>query len=174
MRLLRLLAWAALLALIGISAASYGELPAEIPAHIGLGGEVTRTSDKSILGWFALPLIALAVHLLIEGVGVMLPSRPHWFNFPEKARFLALPKASQAPVIEEMRTLLDITLLGTNGLMLVIQYHLWRMALGEKSDGVLLAVAIVPVFLTPAILFWLTRVTAALEREEARLKSAGA
>lgn len=173
MRLIRILSWGALGALLILSVAAYAGLPESIPAHIGLEGRVTRYETKSIIGWFLLPAIALATHLLIQGIGAMLPSRPHWFNFPDKARLLLLPRAYQASVIEEMRSMLDVTTLGVSTMMLVIQYQMWRAAFGEGSPGTMLMVAILPVVLSPAILLWFSRVTTALEREEARWKSAG-
>lgn len=171
MRPLRLVAWGLIVLLLLFAAASYAGLPEQIPAKVGLDGKVSRMAAKSIGGWFALPLIALAVHLLVSGVSALIPSRPHLFNFPEKTRFLALPGEYQGAVIVEMRTMLDIVLVGTNALMLVIQFQLWRTALGHHSPGMMIATLLVPVLMTPLILLRLSRVTTVLETEEKRWKA---
>lgn len=168
MRLLRLLSWTALLVLLVFTAASYAGLPDSMPTHMGLDGKVTSVAAKSLWGWFLLPGIALALQLLFEGIGVMLPSRPQWFNFPEKDRFLQLPPEYQAPVIAQMRTMLDITQLGMLLLFGVLQVQMWMAAQGRGTSGLFISALVLPVLLTPAALFWLTRITAALEREEAR------
>lgn len=71
-----------------------------------------------------------------------------------------------------MQTMLDIVLLGTSTLMLVIQFQLWRTALGQHSSGLLLATLIIPVLLTPLTLLRLSRITTVLEHEEKRWKDA--
>lgn len=170
---LRTLSWAAVAILIVFAVVAYAGLPDSVPAQVGPDGTVARYEAKSLFSWLLLPAIALATHLLIQGIGAMLPSRPHWFNFPDKDRFLALPRAYQGPVIVEMRTMLDITALGVSTLMLAIQFQLWRTALGQGTPGMMIAVAIAPVVLSPAILIWLTRINSALDREEARWRAAG-
>jgi uncharacterized membrane protein len=169
-RPLRLLSWTLLAILLLLAAVSYAGLPDRIPEKLAIDGRVTRDAAKTVWRWFLLPGIALVLQLLFEGIGAMLPSRPQWFNFPEKERFLALPREFQAPVIAEMRTLLDIALFGIQLLFLVIQYQLWAAAQGRGTSGLIIAAAVLPVLLTPMTLFWLTRVTSALEREEARYR----
>ena len=134
---------------------------------------MVRMAAKSLGGWFLLPLIALAVHLLMAVVSALIPSRPHLFNFPAKARFLSLPSEFQGPVIVEMQTMLDIVMVGTNALMLVIQFQLWRTALGQHSPGIMIAILIVPVLLTPLMFLRLSRITTVLEQEEKRWKASG-
>lgn len=169
---LRRIAWSMIALLLLFAGASYAGLPDQIPTKVDLNGNVVRIAAKSLGGWFLLPLIALAVHLLVAGVGALIPSRPHLFNFPEKERILSLPREFQGPVIIEMQTMLDIVLLGTNTLMLVIQFQLWRTALGQHSSGLLLATLIIPVLLTPLTLLRLSRITTVLEHEEKRWKDA--
>lgn len=171
MRIIRFLAWGTIAALVILAVAAYPGLPDRIPAHIGLDGTVTRFSERSLFGWFLLPGIAVVTHLVVVGVGVLIPGRPHLVNFPEKARLLALPREFQAPVIEELRAMLDLCALAVNSLMLVIQYQVWRTALGHQTSGLLLVSLLLPAIMTPALLLWLTRVTRVLEQEERRWKS---
>lgn len=170
--IVRALNLALVLVSIVFAAATYGALPEAIPMHIGLDGTPSNISERSLLGWFALPLINVASVGLLMWLGAMLPSHPGWFNFPEKERFLALPREYQAPVIEEMRLTLDVTLLGMLATLLIVQVLLWRTAMGHQP-GLLALAPFLGVLLTPVLLIFVSRVTVATEREGKRWAANG-
>jgi hypothetical protein len=99
----------------------------------------------------------------------MLPRRPHWFNFPDKERFLALPPAYQAPVIEKMRFMLDVAALGVVVTFLSVQLMMWRSATGQPL-GALRLLPFAGVLLTPLLLLLVLRVQDATERQEKRYR----
>lgn len=164
------------LALVMISfvfaAATYGALPETIPTHIDLGGTPSNLTERSLLGWFALPLIDLASLALLMWLGAMLPSHPGWFNFPEKEKLLALPSEYRAPAIAAMRLTLDVTLLGMLMTLLVVQLLFWRTAMGHRP-GLLAVAPFIGVLITPVVLILVSRVTDATEREAKRWAANG-
>jgi uncharacterized membrane protein len=167
MHIIRTLNLALVLASFVFAAATYGALPETIPMHIDLGGTPSNISERSLLGWFALPLINLASLALLMWLGAMLPTHPGWFNFPEKEKLLALPREYQAPAIREMRLMLDVTLFGMLMTLLMVQALLWRTAMG-REPGLLAVAPFLGVLMTPVILVFVSRVNEATEREARR------
>jgi multisubunit Na+/H+ antiporter MnhG subunit len=170
-RLIRFLGFGLLLAMVVFAAATYGALPDRIPTKLALDGTPLRMGDRSWLGWYGLPALGAAIFALMQGIAAALPKRPHWFNFPDKERFLRLPPPYQAPVIAMMRVILDAAALGTLLSLLVVQLTMWRVANGHAAG----ALAFVPHFaflLAPVILILVTRVSEAVEREEKRWRAA--
>ncbi len=168
MRPLRFVSWGVLLATIAFSVAVYDDLPVRIPMHLGFGGQPGNFQPRELWSWFLLPASALLVQVLLTAIAAMLPTRPHLFNFPEKDRFLALPKERQAPVIREMVVMMDATAIGIQALMLLVVLQLWEAANGIRSTFGFLAVPISALLLTPVILLLVARVSAAVKREETR------
>lgn len=143
-------------ALVLGSLAAWPELPASIPAHLGLGGEPTRWTERSLAAWFGLPALAVAMTLLIYGVAWLLPGRPRFLNIPDKQRFLALPPERQAPVLRLVQTSLywvnaySLTLQG------LVQLSLYRAAHGEADRMFMLflllfALAVPPLIVLPLL-----------------------
>lgn len=160
-----------LLALIGFSAVSYGDLPARIPGHFDFSGAPTRFDETSVWSWFMPPAIAAGLWGLLAFVGSRLPSNPELFNFPQKERFLALPPAHRGPVIEEMQAFLELTSVLVTALFLVIQLMVWRVAM-QGSAGALAQVPLVGVvLLVLAMLLWLPRLKRAVEVAERRVQA---
>lgn len=160
-----------LLALIGFSAVSYGELPERIPGHFDLSGAPTRFDETSFWSWFAPPAIAAAMWGLLAFLGSRLPSNPDLFNFPQKDRFLALPPVHRRPVIEEMQAFLALTSVLVTALFLVIQLMVWRVAM-QGSAGALAQVPLIGVvLLVLAMLLWLPRLKRAVEVAERRVQA---
>ncbi len=169
-RLIRFLAFGLLFAMVVFAAATYGSLPDRIPTKLALDGTPQRMGDRSALGWFGIPALGVAMFALLQGIAVALPRRPHWFNFPDKERFLRLPATYQAPVIAKMRVILDVAALGMLLILFVVQLTTWRVANGHPVG----ALAFVPLFaflLTPVILILVSRVSEAVEREEKRWRA---
>lgn len=107
---------------------------------------------------------------LFQWISWSLPRKPHLFNFPEKERFLALPAEYRAPVVAEMRLLMEVVTLTTVAMLLMIQWLMWYKSTG-RSLGSLELLPHLAFLLTPLTLVFLLRVTAATERAEKRWKS---
>ncbi|MDQ8161260.1 MAG: hypothetical protein P3C10_01615 [Gemmatimonadota bacterium] len=103
----------------------------------------------------------------------LLPRNPSLFNFPDKARFLALPAEYQPPVVAVMRTTLDVTASGVAITMGLVQVLLWRAAFGTVPRGAQVVLLLLTLLLGPGILLSVTRVSAAVEAAERRLRDAG-
>lgn len=168
MRVSRLGAWV-LFVLQFISAVlAYEALPAQVPLHIGFDGTPGNFVPRSPWAWFGLTFIALAVLILLEVLARVIRRRPHLFNFPEKARFLALPESFREPVIEEMVGVLDAASFVTQGVFLLVLLQLWLAAIGERSTIGIVALPVFTIVLVPALLLRMARVSAAVAAAERR------
>jgi uncharacterized membrane protein len=170
---LRILPWALLVALFAFALGTFSGLPAEIPTHINAAGEPTNLVPKSLGNWMLLPLVALAVQGLMAGLSAYLPKRPDLFNFPEKARLLALPPSYQAPAVAWMRVVLDVSALITLLIMAYVQWMLWRTALGHRESAGLAIILVGTALMLPAILILVSKVNEATIEAERKWKEAG-
>lgn len=167
---MRLIAWALFVALVVLSLAAYDQLPSHIPMRISLDGVPSKVVTRSWTSWMALPGVALLVQLLLDGIGLILPRHPQLFNFSNKQRFLALPRTLHAPVIAEMRLVLDVTAVFVQGTMLFTQLMLWQAAQGTPIPGGGMVIIIGSIVLLPIILLLTQRVDRAVEQQEARFR----
>lgn len=172
MPLFRLASLVAVVLLVAFAGAVYDALPDRIPSHFDFSGAATTFRARTVWSWFDLPLIGVACWALLAGVSRALPSHPHLFNFPEKERFLKLPREYHAPVVAQMQAMLDLVALSTALLFLGIQVMAWRVAMGGESGafGYLPLVALLVVPLVPLV--WLPRLNRAVEEQERRWKQA--
>jgi uncharacterized membrane protein len=166
-RPLRLIAWALFVALVVLSVAAYDQLPSQIPMRMSLDGVPSKLVTRSWVSWMALPGVALLVQLLLDGLASILPRYPQLFNFSNKRRFLALPRELHAPVIAEMRLVLDVVALFVQGTMVFTQLLLWQVAVGTPIPNAGLAIPIGSIVLVPVVLLLSQRVDRAVERQEA-------
>lgn len=167
MRQFRFIALGLAIASFAFAAATYGGLPERVPMRLTLDGEVTRSTARSPLAWFGLPAVALLTFALLQWVSSLLPRQPELFNFPDKERFLRLPREYHAPVVEEMRGVLDVTAALTLLVLVLVQLLLWRVAHG-RAPGALAAGPWLGLAILPVLLLCLTRVNAAVDRQERR------
>lgn len=140
-----------LLILIGGSIAAWDTLPDRIPVHMGLNGVPDRWEDRSFFSWFALPMIGIAIVALMYFLADLIIRKPHLINLPNKKEFLAMSPERQAPVMEMIRTWLYWMATWPGGMLLLVQYAMYRAAHGESSVayGIIamtLGVVIVPLF----------------------------
>lgn len=151
------------------SAAVWSQLPERIPAHIGFDGRPDRWVSPTFFDWFGLPLVALGITAMLVVLGALLPQHPSWFNMPHKERFLALPRTSQAPVIQRMQDLL--AWIGTQTVLLFgfIQVEIYRTSRQASAPWAILVVVCIAVFAIPISTFWLLgRIQAEVERQSPR------
>ncbi len=170
MRVMRFLALGLLLASVVFAAATYASLPEVVPTRLNLAGEPVEHARRSPMMWFMLPGLNVAMAAVFLGIGAALPRRPQLFNFPDKARLLALPPAYQAPVIDVMRMVLDVALVGVLLTMLSVQLLIWRIAMGHDAGALKLA-PFAGLLLAPVLLLLVTRVQEATEQAEKRYRA---
>lgn len=168
----RLLPWAILTGMVLFAAATYGGLPEQVPSHIDFDGEVTRSSAKSFWSWFLLPIIAVVTQALLTWLTFVLSREPKWFNFPDKERFLRLPKEYHPPVVRWMQLTMDAAGIVVALTMFAVQWLLWRSAMGEPQGLGLALILVSSVMTGPAILILTTKVTEEVERQEKRWREA--
>ncbi len=172
MRPLRLLSWGLVLAIVAHAAATYGALPARIPTHVGLNGVADRFSDRSLGLWFLLPSVAIGLLLLFEFLTRLMRTRPELLNIPDRERFVRLPARFREPVDAVIATLMDSTVLSVALVMGLIQWHQWRIAMGEPgAPGVLLVLAPFPI--TFVVLLQVVRISNAVDAADRRWNEAG-
>lgn len=141
-------------------------LPERIPVHFGAGGEVNRWSDTSFFSWFALPVIAVLLILFVHGAVDFAARRPKWLNVPDKDDFLRLPPERQHMVVQAMKESMEPTLLHLTLTFCVIQYTIYRAALGADPKPYLAIVLALAVLGAPiAIIFIHRRVNEEIERQ---------
>lgn len=172
MRPLRFVAWGIVVALAVLSAATYADLPAQVPVHLGLDGRPDRFADRSFWRWFTLPAGAVVLQLLMELFARLIPARPNLLNIPDKERLLALPPAWRAPVTREAVLMLDATGAGIAAVFLLIQWQFVRIAGGQAGASPVL-MAILPIGLTVVLLLFVSRITTALDAAHRAWKAAG-
>lgn len=170
---LRILPWAVLAAFFAFALGTFSGLPAEIPTHINAAGEPTNLVPKSLGKWMLLPLVGLVVHGGMAGISAFLPKRPDLFNFPEKARLLALPPSYQAPAVTWMRAVLDVSGLLTLAMLAYVQWMLWRTALGHRESAGIAVILVGSILILPVLLLLISKVNEATLEAERKWKEAG-
>lgn len=166
MPMLRVLPWALCAALALFSFATYGSLPESIPQHFDAAGNVTSATARSPWSWAAIPIIAVVTQLALAALSAALVRRPHLFNFPEKERFLKIPAAYQGPVINRMREMLDLASAFMVLVFAVVQFMIWRAALGHSTEGLSIGLVVGPIMVTPGLLIMISRVNGAVDEAE--------
>lgn len=171
MPVVRLLPWALCAALALFSVATYSTLPELIPQHFDSAGNITSSTGKSPWSWAMVPIIAVATQALLAGLGSLLPRQPELFNFSEKERFLKLPEEYRGPVIERMREILDVTSAFTVVVFGIVQFMIWRAALGTPANGLVVWLIVVSVLFAPGVFMLSSRVNTAVDEAERRWRA---
>lgn len=171
LRLLRILPWTIVAVHLLFAIAIYPSLGPTVATHLDFAGQVTRTRPTTWLEWFGLPLIGVATLALLQGIGALLPTRPHLFNFAEKERFLRIPRAHHGPVIALMRATLDCTGGIVTVIFLLVQVMLWRAGDGEAPAAMHIVILLLSVGTLPMILVVTSKIDAAVEEAERRWKA---
>jgi len=157
MKVARTLNLLLLIALFVGSAVAWPDLPERIPVHFGASGEVDRWSDTTLLSWFALPLVALALIFFVRGAVAFAARHPKYLNVPDKQNFLRLPAERQRVIIETLKESLEPLNLYLTLTFCIIQYAIYRAALGADPKPYMAAVLALAVLGTPIVLVFLHR-----------------
>jgi uncharacterized membrane protein len=169
----RILPWAVLIGIIAFSAATYADLPPEIPTKVSTRGVVTHTEPKTLFNWFLLVGIAGLTQALLTGLTLKLPRSPELFNFSEKEKFLKLPKEFQRPVIVRMQFAMDIIGAMTMLTLGFVQWMLWRTAMGHPQALGIAGLIGVTILIAPVAFLLVGRVSAEVDIQERRAREAG-
>ncbi len=144
-----------LLALIVGSGIVWPALPERIPIHFGFDGKADGWTDRSLLVWFLLPMLAVLVTVVIDWAGRLIQRRPDLINIPSKEAFLALTPAQRQPVIDTLRRSMCWLAMIITSMFGVIQIGSYRTALGDDGEVfimVALGIGIVVMSLMSAIM----------------------
>lgn len=128
--------------LVAASLQAWPTLPERFPRHFDARGVADAWAAKSVWAWFMLPALGAFILLLLQVTARATERRPSLLNIPSKKQFLALPPDEQAPILREMRVLMQ--LLGTMILLLfgTIQLATYRAALGQSVQTLMLVVLV--------------------------------
>jgi len=122
-----------LLLIWGGSLWAYNLLPASMPGHFDLLGQVSYRTETTAARWFLLPGVALMLTGLMYGLATLLPRFPGLMNVPDPQTFDRLTPAHQAIVWQ----LAQDVLYGVTALMLlvlgVLQLGTYSVALNDAD-----------------------------------------
>ncbi|MBM3900038.1 MAG: DUF1648 domain-containing protein [Gemmatimonadetes bacterium] len=170
LRLLRILPWAIVAVHLLFAIAIYPSLGPTVPTHLDFAGQVTRTRPTSWVEWFGLPMVSVATLVLLQGIGALLPKHPQLFNFPEKERFLRIPRAYHGPVLALMRATLDLTGVIVAVIFVLVHVMLWLAGDGEAPAAMHVVILLLSVGTLPMILVVTSKIDAAVVEAERRWK----
>lgn len=125
--------------------------------------------------WMLLPLTALGIMVMNYRLAALLPRRPGLFNHPDKDTFLALPAATQAPVIARMRTLLYGLSALLTAVFGLLQWTRYRTAHGADPELYVALMLLLGVVSAPiALAVWLPPISRKVREQARREAEAGA
>jgi uncharacterized membrane protein len=170
LRLLRILPWAIVAVHLLFAIAIYPSLGPTVPTHLDFAGQVTRTRPTSWVEWFGLPMVGVATLVLLQGIGALLPKHPQLFNFPEKERFVRIPRTYHGPVLALMRATLDLTGVIVAVIFVHVHVMLWLAGDGEAPAAMHVVILLLSVGTLPMILVVTSKIDAAVVEAERRWK----
>jgi len=174
MRTIRLLNAALLAALLAGSFLAWPVLPDRIPVHFGIDGAADAWTRSTAVAWFALPVVALALNVLVLGAAALSTRNPRWINLPGKPRLLALPPERQQPVLLRLRAGLEALAPLITVIFSAIQLATFRAALGHDPRPLIIAGLLISVLGAIAIpIAMILSVQAELERQHALHRRGG-
>lgn len=151
-RVLRVVNGLLLMGLLFFSLLAWPSLPERIPFHLGWDGRGDRWGPKSFLGWFGLPLVAVALSLLFAWLVRGLPRRPQWVNLPDFRRASDLPEPVRGQVLKLVVEFLGLIQTGVLVIFSLVQYAMYRAAMGRPAGELLVVVLVLAVLSGPILL----------------------
>jgi uncharacterized membrane protein len=134
MRIVRPLLWIGLAGLIAFSLVSYQSLPDEVPRSINAAGAPKDFGPRSPFTWAMIPVMTALMLAFTQWIRGRLPEKPELFNFPGKDELLKLPAEYRGKAIARMQTFMDIIALQLLATMALVQWMIWRAALGHNTS----------------------------------------
>lgn len=165
----RLLLWGCTLALLAWTAWLWPDVPDRVPVHFGASGDPDRWAERSVLSWFGLSLVGLALTAGLDLVATWARRHPDapGLNLPNKADILALPPPQREVVMGHVMDLLYATGIACLFALALIQLGMWTTAAGDDGSAWVLAGGIAALVLPLGVLVWgLVRVDAEVKRQQ--------
>lgn len=120
----------------GVAVRGYLVLPARFPAHFGADGVADRYVDRSLVGWFALPLVFTVIGGLLAAIGLFVDrlakNHAEFVNVPDRLAFLRLPADAR---MKALAPITDVGLMMPPALASLSAYVQWasvEVALGRQ------------------------------------------
>ncbi|NNE69183.1 MAG: DUF1648 domain-containing protein [Rhodothermales bacterium] len=120
--------------LVGLSVLVFDGLPQEIPVHFGADGTPDRFASTSWLSWMLLPLMAVALSVMMEGISRLLPRMPEQLNVPDQKAYKALSLTDKLEVIARQQDFLSEITLSMNVMFAAIQIGSYQVAMGSAES----------------------------------------
>ena len=124
--------WALLLLHGAAAAFAWSSLPRRIPLHFGFGGALDAWTRTSLVSWFGLWVIAVALSAFLYVVSTRGPL-DSW-NIPEKERFLRLSAQQRAPVMELLHRLMAGAAICCTIVLSALHFGLYLVASGYANQ----------------------------------------
>lgn len=140
MTLLRAVVFGALGALWGFALWAWPRLPQTVPVHFGADGAPDRWASASPTSWFALPVVALLLNVIMIVATRWLAAGPERVKLAGGATAADLPAAQRDRVVGVTIGTLLLVQGFTNLVFLIIQWAQFRSAQGADSSGLIQAV----------------------------------
>jgi uncharacterized membrane protein len=154
-------------AMLGFSLWAWPDLPERIPTHFGIDGRPDAWAEPTVLSWFGLPLMAVALTLAMYWFRAVMPRHPRWVNLPDRRRLSDIPEAARGPVVDMLSGFLALVQAHLLVIFAIIQLASYRTALGEDSQGAMILVLLLAVLSSPFLLVvFFLRLRVALEAGE--------
>lgn len=152
----RVLLWGLALGLLVASVWAWPHLPDRIPLHFGADGLPDRWGDRSLWGWFLLPLIGLAMGALMDGIGRWSLRHPEkqTINLPQAKDLMALPVERRVPVLRKAAGLLLWVGVGIQVAFVLFQVGSFAASRGEPSQAWTLAGLAISLLGSPVAVVW--------------------
>ncbi len=141
-----------LVAIVGFAAWAWPRLPAEIPVHFGFDGRADRWEPRTVMAWFAIPAIAVIVHLGLLWMRSLTTARPEWLNLPGGTRLDDHPPSVRAAILEHIRAFLAVVMLELLVIFGLIQVGSYATAMGGDGQSAIVAVLAVALLSGPVLL----------------------
>ncbi len=148
------------------------EIPQRFPIHFNLAGTPDGWANKSILGWFGLPALSLAMAAFLLGIGWcigwMTRTSPMLINVPRKQLFLALSPQGRLVIVAPVRVFLTwVTALVTLLFLWIVEGSA-RVAVGLDATLSSWPVFVMIGLILGTLPFFLLVTTLALDAQAAR------
>jgi uncharacterized membrane protein len=140
-----------LVALWAYTVVQYGNLPEQIPAHIGPSG-VTRWTRRESGMWFMLPILGTFHALVMYLLSSLADNGASGTNTPHKKRLKALSREGQRNAMQPMRGFMFGMATWLLTLMFYVQYELQRVSVAAQTGNPATSrVIVITVLMTAAL-----------------------
>jgi hypothetical protein len=142
----------AVVSLWGIAVWAWPRLPERIPLHFGIDGAPDRWGAPSLVNWFLLPTMVLALNLVLLLTRRWMASDPARINLPGGGRVDELPAPARRAVVRLLASTLAVVQLLMNLVFLLVLGAQYNAAMGHPSRHLLGGVLVLSLLSGPVFL----------------------